>query len=313
VPTKFESVLTFAPIYMERVWGGRRLAAFPGRTIPPGVPIGESWEFVDRDDAQSVVDSGPAAGMTLHELWVNHRAEVFGDVDDAPKFPVLAKVLDARDTLSVQVHPPAKVAVELGGEPKTEMWYLLDAEPDAALYAGFSRGVSRADVEAAIADESVEKVLHRIPARAGDTLFIPSGRCHAIGAGCLIVEIQQNSDTTYRVFDWNRRGLDGQARDLHVEASLRSIDFTDYEPQLAELPIRCAHFHTEKWDLDGARKDPGPGAALITVLAGAVGCGGREFHQAEFFLLSASAVDRELRPLQAGTSLLRTTLPPPTR
>ena len=305
----FDSPITFRPIYMERIWGGRRLEDLLKRVLPPESLTGESWELVDRDDAQSVVDSGPCAGTTLHELWMCHREEVFGDVEDAPRFPMLAKLLDARETLSVQVHPPASVATELGGEPKTEMWHVLDAEPGAALYVGFCSGVSREKFEEAIENGNVADLLHKIPVHSGDSIFIPSGRCHAIGAGCLIVEIQQNSDTTYRVFDWNRAGLDGKPRALHIAESLRSIDFADHEPQLTQLPIRCEHFHAERWLLDGERADPGPGAAYFIVLSGSVECGDRKFERAQSFLLPASAQPRILRPLEPGTTLLRATLP----
>lgn len=305
----FDRPLTFRPIYQERVWGGRRLADLPGRTLPQNKPIGESWELSDRADAQSIVDSGPYAGMTLHELWIHHRVEVFGDVADTPRFPLLAKILDARETLSVQVHPPAAMAAELKGEPKTEMWRVLQADPGAELFAGFRKGVTRAEFEAAISGGDVAALLHRIQAREGDTLFVPSGRCHALGGGCLVVEIQQNSDTTYRVFDWNRVGLDGRPRELHIADSLRSIDFGDHEPALNEGVVECDHFRAEQWDIQDAVTDPGPGCAIFTVLNGAVECGGRRFERGQFFLLPAAAVDRELKPLASGTQVLRSTLP----
>lgn len=305
----FDRPLTFRPIYCERVWGGRRLAELPGRTLPQNTPIGESWELSDRDDAQSVVDGGPHAGMTLHELWMEHREEVFGHVADAPRFPLLAKILDAKETLSVQVHPPATIAAALKGEPKTEMWRLLEAEAGAELFAGFREGVTREAFEKAIASGGVAELLHRIPASAGDTLFIPSGRCHAIGAGCLIVEIQQNSDTTYRVYDWNRVGLDGKPRELHIEESLRAIDFEDHEPELCGASVACEHFAVEQWDLLTDREDPGPGAAIFTVLGGAVECGGLTFERGQFFLLPASAADRLLTPIESHSQVLRTTLP----
>jgi mannose-6-phosphate isomerase len=309
----FDQPLTFRPLYMERVWGGRRLGHLPGRKAPSGVPIGESWELVDREDAQSVVDHGPHAGVSLHELWMSHRTAVFGEVADAPRFPILAKLLDARETLSVQVHPPEKIAAEMGGEAKTEMWYVLEADGGAELFAGFRKGVSREQCEAAIASGGVAELLHRIPVREGDMIFIPSGRCHAIGAGCLIAEIQQNSDTTYRVFDWNRAGLDGLPRALHIAASLRSIDFSDYEPGLAGNAIACDHFTSEQGELGVAREDPGPGAAYYTVLAGRIGCGDREFERGASFLVPAAATNRALRPLSAGAKVLRTTLPRPIR
>ena len=135
------------------------------------------------------------------------------------------------------IRPPAKAA-ELGGEPKTEMWFIADAAPGAELFVGLKRGITRAEFEKKVRTGDVAECFHRVPVRAGDAMFLPSGRVHAIGAGLVIFEIQQNSDTTYRVFDWNRVGLDGKPRELHVAQSLASIDFNDFEPALAAKPIR---------------------------------------------------------------------------
>jgi mannose-6-phosphate isomerase len=178
----------------------------------------------------------PLAGKDLRWLMANHARELTGNAKPASgnHFPLLIKILDARDKLSLQVHPPASKAAELKGEPKTEMWFIADAAPDASLYVGLKRGVTRAEFERKISDGSVADCFHRIPVRAGDTMFLPSGRVHAIGDGLVIFEIQQNSDTTYRVFDWNRVGLDGKPRDLHIAQSLASIDFNDFEPKLAQ-------------------------------------------------------------------------------
>lgn len=310
----FTTPLTFRPLLMERVWGGRKIAAMPGKNAPADIPVGESWEFVDRDAEQSVVARGRHAGTTLHDLWMNHREEVFGSgLPDAPRFPLLAKILDARETLSVQVHPPSHKAAELRGEPKTEMWWMFGADKGAELFAGFRRGTTRADFERALAEGKCDALLHRIPVRAGDAMFIPSGRCHAIGAGCLIVEIQQNSDTTYRVFDWNRTGLDGKPRALHVAESLASIDFDDYEPapvpRTGETVVSCPEFCVEHWMLNRARTDTAAQGVLFTVLAGVVECAHDSFERGQFFLLPAAAADRILKPLAPGTSLLRTTLP----
>jgi mannose-6-phosphate isomerase len=153
------------------------------------------------------------------------------------RFPVLIKLLDAREKLSLQVHPPASKAAELVGEPKTEMWYIADAAPGAELYVGLHRGVTRTEFEKKIADGSIADCFHRVPVKSGDTMFLPSGRVHAIGAGLVIFEIQQNSDTTYRVFDWNRVGLDGKPRELHVAKSLASIDFNDFEPPVVKPKV----------------------------------------------------------------------------
>lgn len=302
--------IVFQPIYQQRVWGGRRLETDLHRTLPPGEVIGESWEIVDREEAQSVVSEGPLAGKTLHDLWTQHREEVFGpSAPDTPRYPVLAKILDCRETLSVQVHPPASIAAQLKGEPKTEMWYLLDADEHASLYAGFRRGASREAFDAALQTGAVEPLLHRVSVRKGDVMFIPSGRCHAIGGGCFIIEIQQNSDTTYRVFDWNRAGLDGKPRALHIAESLASMDFGDIEPPLAQPAgdriVSCEHFAVDLWHLDAPREDREPVGSVFTVTDGRVRCAGREFHCGDFFLLPASMKIRLLEPLVPGTVVLR--------
>lgn len=225
--------LVFHPIFKERVWGGRNLERLYQKALPPERPIGESWEITDRPEGVSVIANGPLAGRTLRDLMEHRRQEVLGrGAAAAGPFPLLVKILDATETLSVQVHPPADVARRRGGEPKTEMWYFADAMPDAAIFAGLKTGVTRDEFERRVQEGSVADCLHRIPVRTGDAMFLPSGRLHAVGAGNVIFEIQQNSDTTYRVFDWNRVGLDGRPRELHVPQSLESIDFHDVEPGL---------------------------------------------------------------------------------
>jgi mannose-6-phosphate isomerase len=302
--------ITFIPIYQERVWGGRRLETELRRPLPANAVIGESWEMVDRQEAQSVVSGGPYAGKSLHDLWNHHRLEIFGEgAPDTPRYPVLAKILDCRETLSVQVHPPASVAARLGGEPKTEMWYLLDADADASLYAGFQDGVTQEAFQAALEAGHVEPLLHHLPVGRGDAMFIPSGRCHAIGAGCLIIEIQQNSDTTYRVFDWNRVGLDGKPRALHIEESLASMDFSDVRPSLAavegETVVGCEHFTVDVWRLGAARRDSEPVGSFMAVIEGCVSCAGCEFRRGDCFLLPASSAERELIPVNGPASVLR--------
>ena len=228
--------LLFRPIFKDRIWGGRELERLYAKKIPAGQPVGESWEISDRPGDASVIANGPLAGKDLRWLMEHHAAEILGGAKPAAegRFPLLCKILDAREKLSLQVHPPASKAKELKGEPKTEMWFIADAAPDASLYVGLKRGVTRAEFERKIADGSVADCFHRVPVKAGDAMFLPSGRVHAIGDGLVIFEIQQNSDTTYRVFDWNRVGLDGQPRELHVAQSLASIDFNDFEPKLVE-------------------------------------------------------------------------------
>lgn len=239
--------LTFNPFFQERVWGGRRIETLYGKALPGGVPIGESWEISDRPDAVSVINNGPLAGKDLHWLVGNHAEELFGPNQPYPPvFPWLIKILDAQDKLSLQVHPPADVAKELGGEPKTEMWYVAATEPNADIFVGLKKGVTRAEFEAKTADGTVADCFHRIEVKPGDCMMLESGRVHALGAGSVIFEIQQNSDTTYRVFDWNRVGLDGKPRELHIENSMKSIDFNDFEPGLINTTFQPTEFGSSR-------------------------------------------------------------------
>jgi mannose-6-phosphate isomerase len=230
-------LLRFEPIYQERVWGGRALESAFGRKLPPQQPIGESWEIVDRPEAQSTVSAGSLAGQSLRALIEKHRTDIMGPKWPVERpFPILVKWLDCRERLSLQVHPPAAVAAELQGEPKTENWYIAHTAAGARLIVGLKRGVTRQQFERAIADHTLETCVHDFRVAAGDSILVHSGQVHAIDAGNLILEIQQNSDTTYRVYDWGRVGLDGKPRQLHIAESLRSIDWNDFEP----APVRGA-------------------------------------------------------------------------
>ena len=271
--------ITFTPIYKERIWGGRQLEETHHRTLPKSaVPFGEAWEIVDREDAQSIVSSGEFSGKSLHHIWTNHREEIFGkDLPHSGRFPLLIKILDSTDDLSIQVHPPAGIAEELGGEPKTEMWYIADCKPGAKLYVGLKKGVTRETFEQAIAKGTVADQVHAITPEKGQSIFIESGRLHAIGAGFLIHEIQQNSDTTYRVFDWNRTDPEGKPRDLHVAQSLACIDFEDTEPEM-DIPdgktlATCPCFTTTLHHLAPGEtiKNPNPDRfSLITIVEGSL-------------------------------------------
>ena len=262
-----DSFIRFAPIYQTRVWGGRLLETRFGRVLPdPDLPYGESWEISARPEADCRVLGGSLDGRCLTELWADPvlRLALFGeDAPETERFPLLCKILDAREKLSIQVHPPAAVAVELGGEPKTEVWYIAAADPGATLYVGVAEGIDEARFREAIAAGEVERCVHSIAVSKGQHLFIPSGRLHAIGAGLLIYEIQQNSDTTYRVYDWNRPGIDGKPRALHIEESLRCIDFGDVTPAMGEaegtLLAACEHFRLERHCLAPGAIAGGPG------------------------------------------------------
>lgn len=229
--------ITFEPIYQERVWGGSLFRTSLGRNLPPGGPFGESWDVVDRPEACSIVKDGFGAGRTLRDLRSNHAEQLMGPgwPKDRP-FPILVKWLDCRARLSLQVHPPAAKAASLGGEPKTENWYVAEATPEATLLAGLRPGTTRESFVQALrgGGPPLENLVNRLPLKAGDSFFVPSGRLHALEAGSLILEIQQNSDTTYRVYDWGRMGLDGKPRHLHIEESLASIDFQDHHPAILQ-------------------------------------------------------------------------------
>lgn len=259
------SPLRFHPIYQERVWGGRQFETSLGRQLPDSRPYGESWELSDREEAQSRVVEGPLSGLSLHDLWETHRAEVFGTryaSHSSLRFPLLIKTLDCGDKLSLQVHPPEAKAAQLGGEPKTEMWYVARASDGATIYAGVKGGVTREQFASALNTGSVEALVHQVHPENGQYMQVPSGRLHALGAGLLVYEIQQNSDTTYRVFDWNRNGLDGKPRTLHVEQSLECIDFADVEPALGASRVEGLLASCPWYEVRTARM-PGKGQARL--------------------------------------------------
>jgi mannose-6-phosphate isomerase len=258
--------LRFTPIYHAKVWGGRRLASVMGRALPPEEPIGESWEVADHPHGRSVVANGPLQGKSLHDLIIADPGGVLGTRgmrQGADRFPLLIKYIDATDDLSVQVHPADEYAWAHAGEPgKTEMWFVLAADPGATLIAGLEPGVTAEQFRAALNSGDPAALLHRVPVQAGDAISIPAGRIHAITPGLLILEIQQNSDITYRLYDWGRVGLDGQPRELHVEEALAVTNWQDYAPDVAHPTVEvldgvrtallatCPYFAVEWYSLD---------------------------------------------------------------
>ncbi len=299
---------------MERIWGGRCLESKFGRKLPPKARIGESWEIVDRPEAQSVVACGPLKDKTLHELWTEHREPIFGNIPDAPRFPLFMKLLDAHEKLSLQVHPPEQFARKLGGEPKTEFWYVAAADPGAELLLGFSKPSGRDQFEKALREGTAADDVHKIPVKPHDAAFLPAGRLHAVSAGNLLIEIQQNSDTTYRVFDWNRVDDKGKPRQLHIEQALQCIDFNDVAPKLVEpqgeLLVRHKLFEVQKWNLPAPREISLQGQfAIVCCLSGSFRSGDAVLSPGGFCLVPASLRDRELQPQRKETSLLRITIP----
>lgn len=290
------AILHFKPLYQERVWGGRGLESFLGRKLPGAGPIGESWELVDRPEAQSVVQSGPLAGETLRSLMATRTAEIMGPAWPKERpFPILVKWLDCRERLSLQVHPPASIAAKLGGEPKTENWYIAHAEPGAAVLAGLKPGVDVVRFRAALQDHTAESLVHRLPTQAGDSLLIPSGVMHAIDGGNIILEIQQNSDTTYRVYDWGRLGLDGKPRAMHVEQSMAALEAnTAGTPTLVRSDAKtlvlaeCREFRISRHRLavgETMSFEAGQQPRILSVVAGRVLLDGETFGLGDNVLL----------------------------
>lgn len=234
----------FKPLYVEKIWGGRKLESVLGRKLTEGKQIGESWEIYDFPPGvvdgssgwvSAEIANGPLAGQTLHAVISEFGRDLCGDVPlvgEHGQFPVLIKFLDAREDLSIQVHPDERYAqAHPGAHLKTEAWYILQADPGARLLKGLREGTSREQLQAAIDDGSVEQHINAIRAKEGHCHFLPSGTVHALGAGILVAEVQTPSDTTYRVFDFNRIDSGtGRPRKLHMEQAMDCIDFSGQSP-----------------------------------------------------------------------------------
>ncbi|MBN2803730.1 MAG: class I mannose-6-phosphate isomerase [Deltaproteobacteria bacterium] len=247
-------IFKFIPRYAEVVWGGRSLQTVLNKNLPSDVPVGESWEICDLPDYQSVVAEGSLKGESLEKVIRDNGDLLLGKTDLLHgRFPLLFKYIDAKQKLSVQVHPDDDACKKIAGgaRPKTEAWYIIECAEDAVLYVGLKKGVTRKDFERALSDGSVEFLLHKKPVKPGDYIFLPSGTLHAIGSDILLAEVQQSSNTTYRAFDWNRTGLDGKPRELHIEQALESIHFDEFEEPVITPPdsgrpgVKCDYFSME--------------------------------------------------------------------
>jgi mannose-6-phosphate isomerase len=249
--------LFFTPIPKERLWGGQKLRSFLNKPFE-GNAIGESWELSTVPGDVSVVAEGPWVGSTLDALITNHKAALVGQkVYDrfGDEFPVLIKFIDAHKDLSIQLHPHDHLAKERHQSfGKNEMWYIMQADTEAQLIVGFSRDVEKADYQAHLASDSLEDILQYEPVQSGDTFYIRTGTVHAIGAGILLAEIQQTSDVTYRIYDWNRKDKDGNTRELHTDLAVDAIDYTrrndhqavyDQQANVANAMVDSPYFTTD--------------------------------------------------------------------
>ncbi len=234
--------LRFSPILKQIIWGGRRLGERLKKPIGAASDYAESWELVDRAADQSIVQDGPLAGSSLGELLAKYNAEILGRHAGLAAFPLLIKYLDCNRVLSVQVHPDDQYARQMPTPDlgKTEVWYIVDATPDSVIYAGLKSGVDRRALAEAVRQGRTDEVLHTIRPQAGQCIFIPAGTVHALGDGLLVAEIQQSSDTTFRLFDWNRTDPSGKPRALHID---QALDVTDYErgPIQPQVPQPAAN------------------------------------------------------------------------
>ena len=279
--------LRFEPLLKRYLWGGRRLGSVLNKQIGEGNDYAESWEVADRGRDQTIVSAGPLKWKTLGEVVAEHGQDLFGIHAPQVRFPLIFKFLDCRDVLSVQVHPDDTAAAKLDPPDlgKTEAWLILHAEPGSYVYAGLKRGFDRAALEREIARGTIELCLNRLEPKAGDCLFIPAGMIHALGPGLLVAEIQQASDTTFRLFDWNRLGPDGTPRPLHIEQGLAATKFqlgpaALQKPQTTERPfverlVACDKFVLDRWQIEQPQTIGGDQRLhIISVLHGSVNVAG---------------------------------------
>jgi mannose-6-phosphate isomerase len=322
--------LVFEPFYRPQIWGGRRLETQLGKPLPSGQSIGEAWEISAHPMHVSRVAEGPLAGLPLTDLWAKHGRELTGTTLTG-EFPLLIKYLDCQELLSIQVHPNDQIANEIqpGSLGKTEAWAVIHAEPQGQIYSGLRPGVTPQDVERGLADGTLADCLHAVTPRAGDVVFLAAGTVHAVGGGVLIAEVQQSSDLTFRLFDWNRVGPDGKPRQLHRREALMSIDWSrgpvdPVTPQtLGGLPAgvrgeklaACEYFAMERFEVGGPFTLPyARQLSIWMILAGAVrladDAGGyaRTFRQGETVMIPATAPSLAWTPVDGPAKVLGVTV-----
>lgn len=265
--------LKFQPIYKQRIWGGQKLREVFSKDIPAGKKIGESWELADLPQDKSTVVNGPLASLTLRRVIEQYPGQITGNQRFSPPLPLLLKILDCQDILSVQVHPDQEACRRTGrGQPKTECWYIISAQPDAVIYKGFNQPVTPQRFLDAVREGKVAELLAKVSVQPGQCHFLPAGTVHALGPGLLLAEIQTPSDTTYRVFDWDRLDESGKARPLHISEALGSIHFDTLGENLPVTTVGrlvdCEYFKIDKRHQTQRREilfSPGTMQVLLTL------------------------------------------------
>lgn len=319
--------LRFEPVFRSYIWGGRRLGSVLGKPIGDGPRYAESWELVDHGEDQSVVAEGQLAGTTLSQLVQRFGKRLMGEGwsgDGSSSFPLLLKYLDCNRVLSVQVHPDDSYARRMSPPDlgKTEAWYVIDAEPGSVIYAGLADGVTRETFGTAIQTGRVADVLNSVEAKAGQCIFIPAGTVHALGAGILVAEIQQSSDTTFRVYDWDRLGDDGKPRALHIEQALEVTNYAApaVKPQVPQILdgggerlVKCEKFVMDRYALTEGRSLVGGRMKIVTTVegGGVLHCRSAEYsmRRGDTLLLPAELEGCEFVPFNPGATLLAMSLP----
>ena len=311
--------LRFSPWFRTMVWGGERILPYKG--VPGNLPkIGESWEISGYGEHLTLVDNGPLRGRSVLQLCAQYKEDLLGKhVYEASgaDFPLLIKFIDAHSDLSIQVHPDDEMARRVHGPDfrgKTEMWYVIATEPGAALYCGLSKEVTPEEYSKRVADGTITDVLARYEVKPGDVFFLPPGRVHAICSGCLLTEIQQTSDLTYRIWDYGRLGLDGKPRQLHTELALQAIDFnvlptyrTAYEPK-TDAPVElvsCKYFTTTLYELTKPMEVVLPDSFMVVICTRGSGLvDGQHVRQGDTLLVPACRKKVSFTPSGEGMKLI---------
>lgn len=249
--------IKFTPIYKERIWGGSNLGKIFDRDLP-GQHIGESWELSSHSNGTSVVANGMLAGKTLSEIMIEYKEKLMGKkFVNENYFPLLIKIIDANDNLSIQVHPEDEYAYRVEGEAgKTEAWYVVNAKENAQIVYGLRNGITKEDFIQAVEMNTIGDMVNRVSVKAGDMVFVPAGMVHALLDGVMVYEVQQNSDTTYRIYDYDRVSDDGKKRELHIKKGIEVINFTEqYSCNFDENRINCQYFSMDKLKIQGERHE----------------------------------------------------------